>query len=128
MQGEMPATRVYSPVARALHWITVVAVFAMIPVGLAMSYRGNVLNIWDGLTNGLYSAHKLAGFLLLIVCASVIELPLVPSTLTIVYLSPTISTPIQPAVPASAMAAPPVYVSTLLPDDIVTFHLASPFA
>lgn len=65
MQGDMPATRVYSPVARALHWITVVAVFAMIPVGLAMSYRGNVLNIWDGLTNGLYSAHKLVGFLLL---------------------------------------------------------------
>ena len=58
MQGEMPATRVYSPVARTLHWITVAAVLLMIPVGLTMSYRGNVLNIWDGLTNGLYSAHK----------------------------------------------------------------------
>ena len=65
MQGEMPAARVYSPVARTLHWITVAAVFVMIPVGLTMSYRGNVLNIWDGLTNGLYSAHKLTGFLLL---------------------------------------------------------------
>jgi len=65
MQGEMRATRVYSPVARTLHWITVAAVCVMIPVGLAMSYRGNVLNIWDGLTNGLYSAHKLTGFLLL---------------------------------------------------------------
>lgn len=65
MQGEMPATRVYSQVARALHWITVAAVVVMIPVGLTMSYRGNVLNIWDGLTNGLYSAHKLTGFLLL---------------------------------------------------------------
>jgi cytochrome b561 len=65
MEKEMSATRVYSPVARALHWITVVAVFAMIPVGLAMSYRGNVLDIWDGLTNGLYSVHKLIGFLVL---------------------------------------------------------------
>lgn len=44
MQGEMPATRVYSPVARTLHWITVAAVFVMIPVGLTMSYRGNVLD------------------------------------------------------------------------------------
>ncbi len=65
MQGEMPATHVYSPTARALHWVTVAAVLVMIPVGLAMSYRGNVLNIWDELTNGLYSAHKLTGFLLL---------------------------------------------------------------
>ena len=65
MRSETPATRVYSPVARMLHWITAAAVLAMIPVGLAMSYRGNVLNIWDGLTNGLYSAHKLTGFLLL---------------------------------------------------------------
>ncbi|MFJ5369774.1 cytochrome b, partial [Bosea sp. CER48] len=55
----------YSTTARTLHWITVVAVFVMIPVGLTMSYRGNVLDIWDGLTNGLYSAHKLLGFLLL---------------------------------------------------------------
>ena len=36
MQGEMPATRVYSPLARTLHWITVIAVFAMIPVGLVI--------------------------------------------------------------------------------------------
>lgn len=65
MQKEMPPGDRYSPVARTLHWITVVAVFGMIPVGLTMSYRGNVLDIWDGLTNGLYSAHKLTGFLLL---------------------------------------------------------------
>lgn len=55
----------YSGTARALHWITALAVFVMIPVGLTMSYRGNVMNLWDGLTNGLYSAHKLFGFLLL---------------------------------------------------------------
>ncbi|MCO5091583.1 cytochrome b/b6 domain-containing protein [Bosea sp. (in: a-proteobacteria)] len=65
MEQGTTATRVYSPLARALHWITVVAVFVMIPAGLTMSYRGNVLDIWDGLTNGLYSLHKLLGFLLL---------------------------------------------------------------
>src|SRR6478735_2172301 len=65
MQKEMPPGDRYSPIARTLHWITVVAVFGMTPVGLTMSYRGNVLDIWDGLTNGLYSAHKLTGFLLL---------------------------------------------------------------
>jgi cytochrome b561 len=65
MNGEIPAARSYSALARTLHWITAVVVFAMIPLGLAMSYRGNALDIWDGLTNGLYSAHKLLGFLLL---------------------------------------------------------------
>jgi cytochrome b561 len=65
MPKEMTPGEGYGPVARTLHWVTVVAVFVMIPVGLVMSYRGNVLNLWDGLTNGLYSAHKLTGFLLL---------------------------------------------------------------
>jgi cytochrome b561 len=65
MPKEMPQASAYSSVARALHWITAAAVVVMIPVGLTMSYRGNVLDLWDGLTNGLYSAHKLIGFLLL---------------------------------------------------------------
>jgi len=56
---------IYSPVARALHWITAAAVFVMVPVGLAMTYRGNTLDIWDGVTDALYSSHKLTGFLLL---------------------------------------------------------------
>lgn len=56
---------VYSAVARRLHWITVAAVFVMLPLGLTMTYRGNTLNLWDGLTNGLYSSHKLLGFLIL---------------------------------------------------------------
>lgn len=55
----------YSPVARMLHWLTVAAVFVMIPLGLAMTYRGNTLDIWDGLTDALYSTHKLLGFLVL---------------------------------------------------------------
>ena len=56
---------VYSTTARRFHWLTVAAVFVMIPLGLGMTYRGNTLDIWDGLTNGLYSAHKLLGFLVL---------------------------------------------------------------
>jgi cytochrome b561 len=56
---------VYSPAARQFHWLTVAAVFVMIPLGLAMDYRGNDLNIWDGLTNGMYSLHKLIGFVVL---------------------------------------------------------------
>ncbi|MFC5418751.1 MAG: cytochrome B [Stutzerimonas stutzeri] len=60
--GQAP---VYSPMARRFHWITVAAVFVMVPLGFAMSYRGNTLNIWDGVTDALYSSHKLIGFLLL---------------------------------------------------------------
>ncbi len=59
------APRVYSPMARMFHWITAAAVFMMAPVGLYMSYRGNTLNIWDGLTNTLYAGHKLTGLLVL---------------------------------------------------------------
>ena len=65
MSKEITPGSPYSPVARTLHWITVIAVFGMIPVGLTMSYRGNVLDLWDGLTNSLYSGHKLLGFLVL---------------------------------------------------------------
>jgi cytochrome b561 len=70
-QGHDPVTTgagrapVYSVTARTLHWLTVVAVFVMIPLGLAMSYRGNTLDIWDGVTDALYSTHKLLGFLVL---------------------------------------------------------------
>jgi cytochrome b561 len=60
--GQAP---VYSPMAQRFHWITVAAVFVMVPLGFAMSYRGNTLNIWDGVTDALYSSHKLIGFLLL---------------------------------------------------------------
>jgi len=56
---------VYGAIARRLHWATVGAVFVMVPLGLAMTYRGNTLDIWDGLTDALYSLHKLLGFLLL---------------------------------------------------------------
>ncbi|AMJ60892.1 cytochrome b [Bosea sp. PAMC 26642] len=58
-------TEIYSGTARHLHWVTAAAVFVMIPLGFAMTYRGNTLNIWDGVTDALFSTHKLIGFLLL---------------------------------------------------------------
>ncbi len=65
MTGIAGRDAVYSAAARRFHWVTVAAVFVMIPLGLGMTYRGNTLNLWDGLTNGLYSAHKLLGFIVL---------------------------------------------------------------
>jgi cytochrome b561 len=54
----------YSVAARRFHWWTVLLVLTQIPLGLYMSYRGNALNIWDGLTNALYSSHKSLGVLI----------------------------------------------------------------
>ena len=63
------AAPAYKAPARVLHWVTAAIVFVMLPLGLAMAYRGNTLDIWDGLTDFLYSTHKLLGFLLLwLVC------------------------------------------------------------
>ena len=61
------AHEVYSPVARQFHWWTVALIAVQVPVGVLMAYRGNVLNIWDGLTNNLYSTHKLFGLVILAV-------------------------------------------------------------
>lgn len=55
----------YDKVARLLHWLTAAGVAVMVPLGLAMVWRGSTLDIWDGLTDALYSTHKLLGFLLL---------------------------------------------------------------
>jgi cytochrome b561 len=57
----------YSPTARRFHWWTVVLVVIQVPLGLYMSYRGNVLGIFDGLTNNLYSSHKLIGIVIFLV-------------------------------------------------------------
>ena len=60
----------YSLPARRFHWWTVLFVTAQIPLGLYMTYRGNTLNIWDGLTNNLYSTHKLLGIVIFLVVLS----------------------------------------------------------
>ncbi|MBN9063035.1 MAG: cytochrome B [Rhizobiales bacterium 65-9] len=59
----------YSLTAKTLHWITAAAVIVMVPLGLYMVRRGAATN-FDNLTNTLYSAHKLIGFLLLWVVAA----------------------------------------------------------
>jgi cytochrome b561 len=64
-QGKTQTVEVYSQTARRLHWWTVALVAIMIPLGFAMAYRGNDLNIWDGTTNAMYSMHKLIGFTVL---------------------------------------------------------------
>jgi cytochrome b561 len=69
MSSTSSETRVspYSAVARAFHWTVAALVLVQIPIGLYMVYRGTTLNIWDGLTNNLYSSHKLIGMIILVV-------------------------------------------------------------
>lgn len=61
-----PEPQRYGVSARLLHWLMALLLFVQIPVGVVMSYRGNVLNLWNGVTDFLYSAHKSIGFVLLI--------------------------------------------------------------
>lgn len=71
--GQQPnygqVVEVYSGTARALHWLMVLLIAVQIPVGIYMAYRGNTLNVWDALTNNLYSGHKLIGMVLLLLAA-----------------------------------------------------------
>lgn len=59
--GQETQVEIYSPTARRFHWWTVALVAIQLPLGLYMAYRGNTLGIFDGLTNTLYSSHKLIG-------------------------------------------------------------------
>lgn len=62
----------YTLTARIFHWLMALLIVVQIPVGLCMSYRGNVMlndkgevGVWDELTNTLYSSHKLIGLSIL---------------------------------------------------------------
>jgi cytochrome b561 len=66
MAGETSSNATYSPAARRFHWWTVAFLLIQIPVGLYMSYRGNVQGIFDATTNFLYSWHKLLGMVILV--------------------------------------------------------------
>ncbi|MEZ5816896.1 MAG: cytochrome b [Hyphomicrobiaceae bacterium] len=66
--ASMSEKLVYSPLARGLHWLTVLFVAVLIPVGLYMTWRGDATQ-FDATTNALYSAHKLFGFVLLCLVA-----------------------------------------------------------
>lgn len=61
------SVHVYSAPARAFHWLTVLLLVITVPIGLAMTYRGGELKIWDATTNMLYSSHKALGMLILAV-------------------------------------------------------------
>lgn len=67
IRGVADADVTYSVTARRFHWWTVLLVTIQIPVGLYMAYRGNELNIWDGLTNTLYNSHKSLGVVIFVV-------------------------------------------------------------
>ena len=56
--------QIYSSTARTFHWLIVVLLAVQIPIGVYMVYRGKDLNIWDSLTNQLYSSHKLIGVII----------------------------------------------------------------
>jgi cytochrome b561 len=58
---------IYSPRARRFHWWTAALILIQVPLGLYMSYRGNVQGIFDDLTNNLYSSHKLIGIIIFVV-------------------------------------------------------------
>jgi len=57
--------RTYPWLSRFFHWVSAAAIAVMLASGFAMTMRGKDLGIWDNLTNGLYSGHKLVGFILL---------------------------------------------------------------
>ena len=56
---------VYSAPARTFHWLTAAIVIVMIPLGFLIAYEGPMFKLPEALGNGLASAHKLIGFLLL---------------------------------------------------------------
>lgn len=67
---------IYSRAARSYHWLIALFVVIQLSIGLYMTYRGNemvtvndkgevVKGLWDGITNTLYSSHKLLGLAIL---------------------------------------------------------------
>jgi cytochrome b561 len=56
----------YSGAARALHWIIALGLFVQIPLGVSMFWRARLLDIWDAVTDFLFSTHKSLGFVLLL--------------------------------------------------------------
>ena len=61
---QMHRGETYSIQARRFHWWVVAALAIQFPVGIAMVIRGSWYNIWDTLTNSMYSTHKLLGVII----------------------------------------------------------------
>lgn len=55
----------YSLMIRLIHWLTATLIIALLVLGFWMTDRSSA-NLWDELTNTLYSWHKLIGFLVLL--------------------------------------------------------------
>lgn len=66
---ENSEVQTYKRPARVLHWVTVALIAVQLPIGAYMTYRGATLQLWDALTNALYSGHKLFGVIILLVVA-----------------------------------------------------------
>ena len=64
---EAGRVELYSRPARFFHWTIVALIVLQAPIGVNMAYRGNTLEIWDALTGGLYTSHKLIGVTILVV-------------------------------------------------------------
>lgn len=58
----------YSGMMRLIHWLTAALLIASLVLGFWMTNR-SAANLWDALTNTLYSWHKLIGFLILLITA-----------------------------------------------------------
>jgi len=56
----------YSLTSRLIHWLTAILIVASLVLGFWMTDR-SAANLWDELTNTLYSWHKLIGFLILLI-------------------------------------------------------------
>jgi len=60
----MPQT--YSLMTRLIHWLTAILIICLLVLGFWMTNR-SAANLWDELTNTLYSWHKLIGFTVLLI-------------------------------------------------------------
>lgn len=58
----------YSILLRLIHWLTALVIVVLLVLGFWMTDRAGA-NLWDELTNTLYSWHKLIGFLVLLITA-----------------------------------------------------------
>lgn len=56
----------YSLMIRLIHWLTAILIIALLVLGFWMTNR-SAANLWDALTNTLYSWHKLIGFFILLI-------------------------------------------------------------
>jgi cytochrome b561 len=59
-------SQTYSAMTRLIHWFTAALLVASLVLGFWMTDR-SAANLWDDLTNTLYSWHKLIGFIVLLV-------------------------------------------------------------